>query len=104
MRPKSLAVSVIMIVLVFCRLSSGKDKPLKLSITNVELHEDKPSRVDARTVGPKSTLSYKLACGFGVENIEVGHVYKATETKAKPGESLVISMETANRDIYPLGC
>jgi hypothetical protein len=88
---------MITILMVLCHEASGKDKVLRLSVTSVEPHEDRPSRVDAQTVGYKPTLHYKLACGLGAENIEVGHVYKAAETEIEQTKTLVISdVRTAN--------
>lgn len=99
----SLAASSI-IVLIFCQLSWGKDKSLRPSITSVEQNDQtKPSRVDARTVGHKNTLYYRLSCGFGADELKVGHAYKAAETKTD--QTLVIEdVRTVDGDIFSVDC
>jgi hypothetical protein len=107
MRAMSFEVSSIMILLVFCQLALGKDRALKLSITGVEQYnESKPSRVDAQSIGHKPTLYYKLACGIGAENLEVGHVYQAAKRlKLEQANTLVISdVKTANGGIFGVAC
>lgn len=102
MRSMSVAILVITFVLASRQISSCKAKALKLSVTKVEQRDEgKPSRVDAQTVEQGPTLYYKLSCGIGAENIEVGHIYKAAENKT----DLVISdVKTANGGIFGLAC
>lgn len=81
--------------LLLCNAAFGKDKVLKpdreISVTSVE-HRDtgKPYRVEGQTSGSKTTLYYKLACGTGAADLEVGHVYKAAEITTEGRKAVVI--------------
>src|ERR1039458_4651366 len=94
MKRRSLA-RVTTAALFVCVAALGKDKVLKpdrkISITTME-HRDtgKPYRVEGQTSGTKPTLYYKLGCGTGAAELEVGHVYDAAEITTGGTKTVVI--------------
>jgi hypothetical protein len=95
-------------MLILCNAAFGKDKVLKpdreISITSVEHRETgKPYRVEGQTTGSKITLYYKLACGTGAADLEVGHVYKAAEITTEGNKAFVIWYVTPDPDTNAFG-
>jgi hypothetical protein len=89
--------SLLLLLLVFLLsvIALGKDKVLKpdreISITSVERRDSgKPYRVNAQTPNLKTRLHYRLACGTGAADLEVGRVYPAQEITTEGNKSLVI--------------
>ncbi len=94
-----------------CLAAFGKDKVLKpdrkISITSVEHRETgKPYRVEGQTSGTKPTLYYKLGCGTGATELEVGHVYDAAEISTEGIKTVVIWYATPDPDTnaFGIGC
>jgi hypothetical protein len=83
-----------------------------VSITSLERYEkDTPGKaykVEARTSGSEPTLYYKLLCGTGAANLNVGSLYQAEELNSKEGVKILLIFDAKSEDdpknVIGLGC
>jgi hypothetical protein len=108
---KQHAVLLMATLLVLCHACFGKElKPDRtISITSIEHREGntgKPYKVEGRTSGSQPTFYYKLACGTGAADLEVGHAYRATEATIEGTKTLLIwnINPEAKTNVFGIGC
>jgi hypothetical protein len=108
---KSSLKIVFAMMLVFPHSVFGKVlKPdRQIFITSLENGENKTGkryRVEAKTSGMEPTLYYKLSCGTGAADLEVGHTYEAAEVQEEGTKVLVIwhVNPEADSNVLGIGC
>src|SRR2546426_5564431 len=102
MKPRAGLLMVAALILSQSALGKEPKPDRVISITSLERYEkDTPGKaykVEAKTSGSEPTLYYKLTCGTGAANLNVGNSYQAEEITSKDGVKILLIYDAKSED------